>query len=119
MNTADTTAHPASPTILSLATFTAQENALFVRFARPCIRTGGWDALSGQYLAMKEECCKRGLRACSFPQFREVVRRSRWRGRQNRCLHPYGFEAMSVSRGPKLNFLDFAVGWRWARMGGR
>ncbi|TAX38913.1 hypothetical protein [Rhizobium leguminosarum] len=118
MNTAEYTATP-RPTVASLAHASAQENSLYAQFARPCIRSGGWETLSGQYLAMKEECAKRRLRACSFPHFREVVRRFNKVGFPNRCSHPYGYGAMSVSRRPKLDFLDLTAGWRWAGKSGQ
>ncbi|MBY3144044.1 hypothetical protein HFO63_00265 [Rhizobium laguerreae] len=114
MNTAEYTATTPLPTIESLAQATAQENLLYVRFARPCLRSGGWDTLSRQYKAMKEECAKRGLRACTFPQFREVVRRFHKVGFPNRCSPPYGFGAMSASRQPAMNFRSLTAGWRWA-----
>ncbi|GGE07596.1 hypothetical protein FHT79_002361 [Rhizobium sp. BK212] len=114
MNTADHTTPPPLPTVASLSHATPQETSLYAQFARPCLRTGGWETLSRQYLAMKDECAKRGLRACTFSQFREVVRRFNKVSFPNRCSHPYGYGAMAVSRGPKLNLLDLTAGWRWA-----
>jgi hypothetical protein len=119
MNTADNSAVLPTQTLASLAHSTPKETSLYARFAKPCLRSEGWDTLSRQYMAMKDECAARGLRACSFPQFREVVRRFRKNGFPNRCSAPYGFEAMSVSRGPKMNFLNLTAGWRWARKCGQ
>ncbi|MBN9983813.1 MULTISPECIES: hypothetical protein [Rhizobium] len=120
MNTAEYAATLPLPIVASLAHATPQEYSLYAKFARPCHRIGGWETTSRGYTAMKEECAKRGLRSCSFPHFREVVRRFRKNDRRpNRCSPPYGFEAMSVSRGPTTNFLDLAAGWRWVGMSGQ
>jgi hypothetical protein len=118
MNTAEYTASLPVPTIASLSHATPQEMSLYTQFARHCLRTGGWETLSCQYLAMKEESVKRGLRACSFRQFRNVIRIFSKVGFPSRCSPPYGFGAMSISRRPKLNYRDLAAGWRWSAKSG-
>ncbi len=54
-------------------------------------RSEGWDTLSRQYIAMKAECAKCGLRACAFPHFREVLRRLRKNSPElgSRCHQPH------------------------------
>ncbi|TAY16676.1 hypothetical protein ELH91_07735 [Rhizobium leguminosarum] len=118
MNTAESTTTLPYPTVASLAHATAQEKSLYAQFAHPCLRTGGWETLSRQYLAMKDEGAKRGLRACSFTQFREVVRRFNKVGFPSRCAVPHD-TGMLVTRDREMDFLDVAAGWRWAGKSGR
>ncbi len=72
MNTASSTSSLPRP-----MPFTKGEIEIHRDFARMCIRAKQFEDLSSRYMAMKTECHRRGLRACSFQEFRNAIRLSR------------------------------------------
>lgn len=72
MNTASTTSSLPRP-----GPFTKGEIEIHREFARKCVRAKQFEDLSSRYMAMKAECHRRGLRACSFQEFRNAIRLNR------------------------------------------
>ena len=69
MNTASSTSSQPSP-----IAFTEDEIKIHREFARKCIRAKQFEDLSSRYIAMKTECHRSGLRACTFQEFRNAIR---------------------------------------------
>ncbi|MEP9373312.1 hypothetical protein [Mesorhizobium sp. KR1-2] len=81
MNTA---ANPSS--LPGPAPFTKGEIEIHRDFARKCLRAKQFEDLSSRYMAMKAECHRRRLRACSFQEFRNAIRLSRLEAVRRRNL---------------------------------